>query len=187
MIFKNYSHLKNTHAFLSPSKYSWIRYPKDKLVESYSSFKRISLGTEYHEAAKDLIRLAIRLPKTKAAFNRFVNDGIGFKMEPEVLLYYSPYCYGQADCISFHDRILRIHDLKTGTNPGSMDQLMIYAGLFCLDYKIDIMSDIDETILRIYHDIDVLEYTPSKEDLLSIVSIIKEAVATIQYLEESTS
>jgi len=68
-----------------------------------------------------------------------------------------------------------------------MDQLMIYAGLFCLDYKIDIMSDIDETILRIYHDIDVLEYTPSKEDLLSIVSIIKEAVATIQYLEESTS
>lgn len=32
--------------------------------------------------------------------------------------------------------MLRIHDLKTGISPVHMDQLLIYAALFCLEYKI---------------------------------------------------
>ena len=33
-------------------------------------------------------------------FRNYVNDGVGFKLTPEQILYYSPYCYGTADAIS---------------------------------------------------------------------------------------
>ena len=33
------------------------------------------------------------------------------------------------------NKILRIHDYKSGITPAKMDQLMIYAALFCLEYK----------------------------------------------------
>ena len=49
---------------------------------------------------------------------------------------------------------LRIHDLKTGTHPGSINQLMIYAGLFLLDYD----TVPSEVILRIYQSSEVVEH-----------------------------
>ena len=65
-----------------------------------------------------------------------VNDAIGFKMQPEVILFYSPNAFGTADAISFdeHKKFLRVHDLKTGVHPCKFDQLYIYAALFCLEY-----------------------------------------------------
>ena len=84
----------------------------------------------------------------------YVNDAIGFKLRPEQILYYSPNCFGTADAIDLRGDLLRIHDLKTGKVPAHIEQLMIYAALFCLEYGIK-PSDID-TELRIYQGDDIL-------------------------------
>lgn len=181
MNWKNYSHLKNTHAFLSPSRHYWINYTPDKLVTTYENHRKVQLGTMYHTLAEQLISLAVRLPNTSATFNTFVNDAIGFRMKPEVVLYYSENCYGTADAISFHEGVLRIHDLKTGASPGSLNQLLIYAGLFFLDYAVD-PREIKDIHLRIYQNEEVLEYNPRVEDILDIVEKIKEANRIIEEL-----
>jgi len=175
MIWKNYSHLEGSHAFLSPSRYHWLRYSEDRLVDAYRSHERVALGSKYHRIASDLIKLSIRLPNTAASLNSFVNDAIGFRMGSEVLLYYSVNCYGTADAISFTDGILRIHDLKTGKSEGSIDQLLIYAGLFCLDYEINTLKELREIFLRIYHDGGVIEFSPSPGDLKEVVDKIIDA------------
>lgn len=184
MIWKNYSHLEGTHAFLSPSRYHWLNYSPERLVEAYKNHMRVGLGTRYHTLAAELIRLAVRLPNTAAPINSFVNDAIGFRMTPEVLLYYSMRCYGMADAISYSSGILRIHDLKTGSDSGSISQLLIYAGLFCLDYGINITKDLSQTCLRIYHT-EVIEYMPTNKDMVDIVSKIIEADRIIKLTDES--
>ena len=75
------------------------------------------------------------LPRNKDTVNMFVNDAIGFKMTSEQPLYYNGFCFGTADAIEYRRNILRIHDLKTGETEGKMDQLKIYAALFCLNYQ----------------------------------------------------
>lgn len=64
----------------------------------------------------------------------YVDDCIGFRMDPEKMLVYSESCFGTADAISFDGNILRISDLKTGDGPAHMEQLFIYDALFCLEY-----------------------------------------------------
>lgn len=164
MNWKNYSHLTGTHAFLSASKYYWLNYDEEKLISSYKNHQRVALGTQYHALAERLIRLAVRLPESPATLNSFVNDAIRFKMAPEVVLYFSPNCYGTADAISYHDGVLRIHDLKTGVTPASMDQAMIYAALFALDYR----EAPVETYLRIYQNDEIIEHNPSYEEIREI-------------------
>lgn len=156
MNWKNYSHLSGSHAFLSASRYHWINYSEEKLIESYLARERITIGTKLHKVAEELIELGIRLPDTTATLNSFVNDGIGYKMTPEVVLYFSPNAYGTADCIGYHNGVLRIHDLKTGQVPGSITQVMIYAALFLLDYK----EKPKEIFLRVYQNDEITEYEP---------------------------
>ena len=55
----------------------------------------------------------------------YVNDAIKYDMTPEVPLYFSEFCFGTADAISFKDSLLRIHDLKTGKSQPHMEQLLI--------------------------------------------------------------
>jgi hypothetical protein len=184
MNWKSYSHLKNTHAFLSPSRHYWINYSQEKLVSTYENYKKTALGTQYHMLASELIKLAVRLPNTAASFNSFVNDAIGFKMESEVLLYYSMNCYGTADAVSFYDGVLRIHDLKTGKTPGSMDQLLIYASLFCLDYDIQ-PKEIKETYLRLYQNEEILEFSPTVKDIYDMVSRVREADKIISSVDDN--
>jgi hypothetical protein len=100
----------------------------------------------------------------------YVNDAIGFKMTAEQTLYYSENCFGTADAIAFRNGLLRIHDLKTGVTPAHMEQLEIYAALFCLAYKIK-PSEIDAE-LRIYQADDSLCHKPEAEDLLPIIDKI---------------
>ena len=95
-----------------------------------------SKGTELHDFAAKCITLGQKLPKSQKTLNMYVNDAIGFKMVPEQPLFYSENCFGTTDAIAFRNRMLRIHDLKTGVIPAHMEQLEIYAALFCLEYKI---------------------------------------------------
>lgn len=186
MNWKDYSGLSNTHAFLSPSRYYWINYDDEKLLEAFRNHKRAALGTRLHKLAAELITLARIQPQNAESFNMFVNDGIGFGMTPEVLLYYSPRCYGTADAISFKDKVLRIHDLKTGDSqvpPGATKQVLIYAALFCLDYEISPL-DLKSIILRIYQNGDVLEMLPEREKLLEMTRRIIEADKLLKEAED---
>jgi hypothetical protein len=163
-----------------------LNYPEDKLVQTYKNHKKVTLGTEYHGLASRLIKLAVRLPNTAASFNSFVNDAIGYKMDSEVLLYYSLNCYGTADVISFNDGVLRIHDLKTGTaNIASMNQLLIYAALFVLDYGVS-TRELTGVELRIYQNSEVTEFFPSPKDVFDVVAVIVRSDKIISKIDEKT-
>ena len=162
--------LEGKHAFLGASKYHWINYDADKVADSYSRFLAVQKGTELHDFAAQCIKLGQKLPRSKKTLNMYVNDAIGFKMTPEQVLYYSENCFGTADSISFRNGLLRIHDLKTGAIPAHMEQLMIYAALFCLEYKVK-PSEIDME-LRIYQSDNVFYHNPTAEDIVPIIDKI---------------
>ena len=170
MNFVRHSNLEGLHATFSPSQSSWLRYDDDTAIEVYSNKKAAEIGTRLHAWAKETIDLGIKQPRSKRALYAYVNDAIGFKMDTEVVLFYSPYFFGTADAISFRNGVLRIHDLKTGKTPVHMDQLMVYAALFCLEYKIK-PSDI-EIELRIYQSDEVLYHNPTAESISSIMDRI---------------
>ena len=100
----------------------------------------------------------------------YVNDAIGYKMTPEQPLYYSENCFGTADAICFRNDLLRIHDLKTGVTPAHIEQLRIYAALFCLEYKIK-PGNIDIE-LRLYQSDDIITENPTAEIILPIMDKI---------------
>jgi hypothetical protein len=100
----------------------------------------------------------------------YVNDAIGYRMTPEQILYYSPNCFGTADAISFNNKLLRIHDFKSGVVPAHMEQLMVYASLFCLEYGVR-PGEIDFE-LRIYQSDDILVANPTVEDVAPIMDKI---------------
>ncbi|MDO5399099.1 MAG: DUF2800 domain-containing protein [bacterium] len=170
MNFNKHLNLEGQHAFLGASKYHWINYSEDKVIESYNKFLATLKGTTLHEFAAQCIKLGQKLPKSKKTLNNYVNDAIGYKMTPEQVLYYSENCFGTADAICFRNRLLRIHDLKTGVIPAHMEQLKIYAALFCLEYKIK-PSDIDIE-LRIYQNDEVLCHIPTVEEIVPIIDKI---------------
>jgi len=99
-----------------------------------------------------------------------VNDAVGFKMTPEQILFYSINAYGTADAISFRVGQLRIHDLKTGVSKVSMDQLMVYASLFCLEY--DEQPSKIEIELRIYQGFNTIIHRPESSDVRIIMDKI---------------
>ena len=91
-------------------------------------------------------------------------------MSTEVVLYYSDRFFGTADSICFRNGMLRIHDLKTGKTQVHMEQLEVYAALFCLEYKVK-PSDIDME-LRIYQNDQILYHNPTAEDIVPIMDKI---------------
>lgn len=172
MNFNKHFDLIGKHAYLSASKYHWMNYDENKLVTTYENFLAAQKGTELHELAAGLIKNGIKVRGSKKAFNQYVNDAIGFKMVPEQILYYSNNCFGTADAISFRNNFLRIHDLKTGSIPAHIEQLMIYAALFCLEYRVN-PNEI-EIELRIYQNDEVLCHTPTSDDIMPIIDKIIE-------------
>ena len=182
MKFLKHSNLEGTHAFLGASKFHWIRYSDDKIAESYKKFCDIQRGTELHELAHMLIKMNTRLPDEPKTLNMFVNDAIGFHMESEQILLYSENCFGTADAISFRNNILRVHDLKTGETKTHMEQLMIYAALFCLEYKVK-PGNI-QIILRIYQNDEIIELEPDADDISHVMDRVITADKIISSLRE---
>ena len=181
MIFNTHSKLEGLHAPFSPSQSSWLRYDDDKALEVYANKKASEIGTILHAWAKSTIDLGIKQPRSKKTLYAYVNDAIGFKMDTEVVLYYSERFFGTADAISFRNGMLRIHDLKTGKHPASMEQLEIYAALFCLEYKIkpgDIVME-----LRIYQNDKVIYHNPTAEDIVPIMDKIVHLNRLLENME----
>jgi hypothetical protein len=100
----------------------------------------------------------------------YINDTIGYKMIVEQPLVYSEHIYGTADSIIFKDNLLRIHDLKTGSHEAKMEQLQVYAALFCLEY--DLKPSELEFELRLYQWDGMVIDKPTVEDLLPIIDSI---------------
>lgn len=183
MIWNVHSNLSGQHAFLGASKFYWINYNEDKLAEAFKNYKAAERGTELHEFAAQCIKLRQKLKGTANLAN-YVNDAIGYGMSPEVILYYSEYCFGTADAIKFDERkgFLRIHDLKTGVTPTHMEQLEVYAALFCLEYHIkpgDIQME-----LRIYQNDDINIFEPTVENIAPIMDKAITATKILRSINE---
>lgn len=182
MNFVRHSNLNGLHAPFSPSQSTWLRYDDDRAMEVFLNKKAAEMGTRLHAWAKETIDLGIKQSKSKKTLYTYVNDAIGFKMSTEVVLFYSERFFGTADSISFRDNFLRIHDLKTGKIKADMEQLEIYAALFCLEYKVKPESIGME--LRLYQNDEVIYHNPTPEDIHAIMDKIVHLDQVIQTLEE---
>lgn len=177
MNWNEHSKLEGLHAFLGASSYSWLNYNEEQLEKRYHSAMAKTIGTRMHEFAKEAIELGVQLKRCNKTLNMHVNDAISYRMTPEVVLYYSENCFGTADAISFSPKtkMLRIHDLKTGTTPVHMEQLEIYAALFCLEYGHDPSTISIE--LRIYQNNDIQKLVPEPQ-------VIKDIMDKIVYFDK---
>ena len=172
MKWNDHSKLEGTHAFLSASQWHWLKYDEKKLIERWKSMKAVQEGTELHEYAAMAIKHRIKQKPNGHTLESYINDAIGFGLDPEVVLYYSEYCYGTSDAIGFKNDMLRIHDLKTGKIKAHMEQLYIYAALFCLEYSIKPGEIQMET--RIYQNNEIWIENPTAEIILPIMDKIKK-------------
>lgn len=178
MIFNRHSELSGSHAFLGASGYHWINYDEDKLADRYITHLATLRGTELHDFAAQCIKLNRKQPDDGDTLNMYVNDAINFKMNTEQVLFYSENCFGTADtiCCRYEEQdgqkveTLRIHDLKTGVVPAHMEQLLIYAALFCLEYK-RIPSELFIE-LRIYQNGEIVYFNPTAKDIVPIMDKI---------------
>ena len=206
MEFLRHTDFVGKHAVLAPSQPYWLRYTDEELFQKYTSGYAQVMGTALHELAETLILNDIKLKKTdknvvlvhllksgipRAAidleriynnFMTYVNDAVGFRLTPEQPLVYSEYCFGTADAISFKNNFLRIHDYKSGTTPAKMEQLLIYAALFCLEYKVK-PGEI-EMELRIYQNDEVVYHNPTAEDIAPIMDTIIHHDKVIREMSE---
>lgn len=216
VLWKDHKILEGTHAFLGASNYHWLNYTNDILINRYASHFATDVGTAMHELASFLIKNRIKINKTDKHLIEiklteigiprncydpdyllnvlvpFVRDAIGFRMDSEILLFADFLCYGTADAIQYYEvqRLLRIHDLKTGANQASFKQLVIYAALFYLEYKKNPFEN--TTILRIYQNLTLTEDNAVKmkeqgidicEDYLEVTiepNIIKDVMDKIK-------
>ena len=181
MNFHRYSSLEGLHAPFSPSQPSWLRYDDERALEVFRNKKAAEMGSRLHQWAKDTIDLGLKQPRSKKTLYAYVNDAIGYKMDTEVVLFYSPRFFGTADAICFRNNFLRIHDLKTGKTPVHMEQLEIYAALFCLEYQVK-PGEIDME-LRIYQNNEILVHNPTAEDILPIMDKIVHLDKLLESIE----
>ncbi len=206
MIFEPHLNLRGKHATLSPSQPFWLGYSEDDLYKKYVSSYAQAMGTSLHELAETLIANNLKLKKSDkltvlshllndgiprnvidmdriySNFMTYVNDAVGFKLTPEQILYYSDYCFGTADAISFRNNFLRIHDYKSGTTKAKMEQLLVYAALFCLEYKVK-PGEI-ETELRIYQNDEVIFHNPTADEILPVMDAIIQHSKALERMSE---
>lgn len=208
MQWNDHHQLEGKHAFLGASNFHWINWNDEIFENRYYGQFSTSIGTAIHALAHDCIVSRTKLTKhdthlvditlyhayiPKDAYDPtlvlnnlipFVNDALGFHMSSEILLYYNAYCFGTCDAISFDEKnkMLRIHDLKTGTTPTHMEQLLIYAALFCLEYHKNPHQF--NTELRIYQNFDVLIANPIADEIEHYMDLIQNRSKLIMsYLE----
>lgn len=187
MNFNRHSEIEGKHAFLSASKYHWIRYDQQRMADVFHGYFAAEQGTKLHDLAAHCIRMKQKLQKKKKTLNLYVNDCVEFDMTPEQPLYYSRNFFGTADAISFRNGMLRIHDYKSGTIPAHEEQLYIYAALFCLEYDVD--PDEIDIECRIYQNDEILIFVPQQGEIRGIMEKAKEFDDLIENIrkEEATA
>lgn len=211
MLWNDHSKLQGLHAFLGASQYHWINWDDETLEKRFRSSYATEIGTIIHELASECIKNKIKIgendvnlieftlakngiPKSvydsSAILNNlipFVNEAINYHMSSEVLLYFSKYCFGTADAISYDEvnKILRIHDYKSGKIEAHMEQLKIYAALFCLEYHKD-PKKMKQIELRIFQNSEMVEciLTPDTQEIDKFMKLIQDTSRKAQLLFE---
>lgn len=201
MNWNDHFRLEGKHAFLSGSKYQWLNDDDEQFLARIKASYATTIGTILHDIARTYIKHQFKMNRNdkksvqltllekgipRSVLNMYdfdemfdnlaayVNDAYGFRMDPEVVLYYSDNCFGTADAISFseRDKILRIHDYKSGTTPAHIEQLEVYAALFCHEYKKD--PEKITTELAIYQSGEVLTASPEPEEIRQIMDCMHD-------------
>lgn len=194
MILNQHLELEGKHAVFGGSNWRWINYENDEdFIRALISRQATEIGTGVHSYARKHISRGFKVGNTKDAKNdlllylledcgipeyaidisslfdnmrNYINDAVGFHMTPEVPIKFADNVFGTADALIFSDGTLRIHDLKTGYTPAHMEQLMIYAAFYCLEYRVKPM-DISY-VLRIYQNNEIWEEVPDPMDIQRI-------------------
>ena len=156
-----------------------------KEIESfiYNKYVHLSDNGTVPEYAMNLItHLGTVRKEVFEALECYINDGVGYKMNTEWPIKYSDEVFGHADTLSFRDNFLRIHDMKTGDNPAHMEQLQIYAALFCLEYgpMYNFKPSDIQIELRLYQWDEIIVFNPTVEDILPII----DKIVTINKISE---
>ena len=213
MIWNEHLEIKGRHSLFAPSNPSWMNYsmePEDEgvIFQRFCSQYAALIGTITHEFAEDHIKYNQRLKKQHSSelliallkagipsividldyifpnVMNYVNDAISYRMDCEISLKYSEFCFGTADAICFRDikgKELRIHDLKTGKGATHLDQLLSYSALFFLEYGKLYNAEPNNTsvVLRIYQGGDILEDMPEPDRIYAaskqIIALDKRA------------
>ena len=165
-------------------RYSSVREIK-KEIETYiyTKYTFLSEDLTIGEYGKKLLIYLKFIPKEVFETTIcYINDGIRFGMTTEQGLKYSEFVYGHADTISFKNNVLRIHDLKTGANPAHMEQLKVYAALFCLEYVIKPSTIKIE--LTLYQWDDIVQEEPKLEEIVEIMDRIITSTKIAQDVEK---
>ena len=168
------------HKFCEHCLIRKIRLPKQtnnivKMIQLFMSDSKECFSEE-------LINFIPNLPPE--IFNTvilYVNDCIGFGMDPEKQIVHNDSCFGTADAVCFDGKTLRVSDLKTGDSPGHMEQLLIYDALFCLEYNIQPDKIKFENRIYQYGDVQLAIDFPS-EVILQIMQIIMTESKFVQQL-----
>lgn len=200
---------EGAHAILSPSQSSWTNYESQEYLFNLVCSKYAQeIGTLLHKLAESAIKYKVRIPKLAARpmitlwllangiprgiintdkyvsnFVAYVNDAIGFDMEPEIPLKYSENAFGTADAIRFNEKKmhLRIHDYKSGVTKPCLRQLEVYAAYFCMEYNI---KPKDLTIeLRIYWQDDIIVGHPTAANIVPLIERTRESDKFIRSLK----
>ena len=213
MNFNPHSELRGRHAVFAPSLPFWMNDTQEEAIQRYCSSFSTIVGTAIHSLAERHIKYSIKLGRSDkkyipmalldakipaAVVDRlpiddifanlalYVNDCIGFRMTPEVVLYYSDILFGTSDAIHFdeRERLLRINDLKTGVAPGKMDQLIGYDALFRLEYcpLLRIRPEDIRSELRIYQFGEVRLCEPDPDEVITVMNHIRTLDKTMNSL-----
>jgi hypothetical protein len=165
-------------------KVASIKSVKEGVESAIYNKYRVGEDAKTAEYGRTLIDNVGKLPKEVFETAKYyINDGISFHMSVEQPLYYSIYIFGTADTISYREDThhLQIHDYKSGERAAHMDQLMVYAGLFCLEYEIK-PRDI-KTELRIYQSGEIVTHEPDTDELQAIISTIVETNRILERID----
>ena len=183
MPFNDHSSLRGLHAFLSPSNYHWLNYDRQKMKARLSAHQAAARGTRIHAWAHEAIRLGMRQKRNGSHIDRYINDGIGHRMETDFMIFYSEDAFGEADTLCYREEkgkpTLRIHDLKTGLVKAGITQLEVYAAFFCLEYH---LKPEEITIyLYIYQNDQVIG---GKADPAKIRQIMERTIEATKWVQE---
>lgn len=204
MEWNRHSEIEGRHALLGASKYAWLNYDDEQFAQLWAKSYLAEIGTLTHDFARKHIKYRSKLKQAHkseyllslldsgipprvldildmdgifATLSNYINDAISFRLDPEIPLKYSSNSFGTADAIGYHNKTLRIHDLKTGIRPAKFEQLEIYAALFWLEYGVrQSLGKLDDiTIeLRIYQSQEVMIETPEPDLIMFRVNQIKQ-------------
>lgn len=142
-----------------------------KDIKSYIYNKYYSEKYGLSDYGSMLLRCFIYIPYDVISTVRtYINDAVGFKMKTEQVIYYSEYFFGTCDAIKVDKNLIRIHDLKTGSMSADMNQLIVYASLYCLSKDIDPYKIPIE--LRIYQSDDILILNPTGDEIVPVMDKI---------------